>query len=134
MIRTLTLAATGIAALGLATAAIAQGTGPCAKAAALDKEVSTIHVTYNTLTANSQAAQKQALKATIIAKTNEMNAAKAACSKCTSDYAPQESAIAAMHQKYNTLTANSQAAQKQALKAEIIAAQTKLDAAKKACN
>ncbi|MFL9841142.1 hypothetical protein ABS767_09225 [Sphingomonas sp. ST-64] len=133
MIRTVALAASATAALFLSSSAFAQ-TGPCAKAAALDQEVSGMHVKYNSLTANSQAAQKQALKAQIIAKTNELNAAKTQCNQCNAALKTQEVAISDMHKLYNTLTANSQAAQKQQLKAQIIAATNKLDRDKKACN
>jgi len=123
------------AALCIGTVALAQrGETPCGYAKRLDAEVAMMHKTYNTLTANKDAGRKQELKGQIIAKTNELNKAKASCNQCTARVTPLEAKVADMHKLYNTYTANKDAGKKQQLKAEIIAETNKLNGLKKACN
>lgn len=123
------------AALCVGSVALAQASEtPCGKAKRLDAEVAQMHQTYNTLTANKDAGRKQQLKGQIIAKTNELNAAKASCTQCATGVSAQDAKVADMHKLYNTYTANADAGKKQQLKAQIIAETNTLNSMKKACN
>lgn len=115
--------------------------GPCQAAAAMEKSLAEMFARYNTLTSNKSAGEKQQLKGQIAQTTEHMNAAKAACAKqppaippCAKQVEAQAKLVGDMHAKYNTLTSNKQAGEKQQLKAAIINEQAKLDQMKATCH
>jgi hypothetical protein len=99
--------------------------GTCGQIAPLQAQIKADYATYNQLTGNRQAAERQQLKAKIQQEQNELPQLIAACPPCQL-VATLQAQIKADYATYNQLTGKKQAQQKQQLKAKIIAEEAQL--------